>query len=558
MKYLLYLTLLVAFTFLTCGLVSAQEWHVETIDTLSFAVWWTTSIALDSNNYPHIVYGNANTPGLRYAHWTGTEWDIEFIESIGVEGGASIAIDSQDKPRIAYAIDNILKYAVWNGTDWEIETVVPEYASVPSVVLDSQDEPHIAFDYCEVDDHCDLRYAYWSEGQWEIEIVDPEEGSGWWVSLALDGNEYPHISYFWDIYGSKGYTDLRYAHWTGSEWQTETVGDSSYGAYTNSIAVDSQNYPHISYRYSDPETDEIRYAHWTGSSWDIQALDSGFYVGASNSMALDNQDNPCIAYNACFDETNSYLRYAHWTGGEWDIQDVDYGAGIGVACSLALDSHDYPYISYVDADNNTLKLAWYGYDLSVNLLSFTATPQQDSSVLLNWRVETTEGEQIAGFNLYRRDIVTESYSSPQKKDADWTKVNPYLITGQNPYAYTDSAVETGKSYEYKLEAVLADESTQILGTASCAPTPPAFAIAKVYPNPASDVLNIALTLPQSGEVTLELYDLSGRLVESESISENAAGQVSLTLNVSGLTSGLYTLRAVQGCEQAIRRVVVSR
>ena len=55
MRYMTYLTLLVTFTFFTCGLSNAQEWHVETIDFLNGAVSWETSIALDSNNYPHIV-----------------------------------------------------------------------------------------------------------------------------------------------------------------------------------------------------------------------------------------------------------------------------------------------------------------------------------------------------------------------------------------------------------------------------------------------------------------------------------------------------------------------
>jgi hypothetical protein len=183
--------------------------------------------------------------------------------------------------------------------------------------------------------------------------------------------------------------------------------------------------------------------------------------------------------------------------------------------------------------------------------------------MLNWQVETTPpmagGEQIAGFNLYRHNIVAESYSSPLQKDSiDWTKVNSSLITGQNPYTYTDSTVEPGKFYEYKLEAVLADESTEILGTASCAPAPPAFAITKVYPNPASDLLNIALTLPQSGKVTLELYDLTGRVVTSKDIQVISAGELSEQLEVSGLANGVYTLRATQMNLSASERVVLVR
>ena len=124
--------------------------------------------------------------------------------------------------------------------------------------------------------------------------------------------------------------------------------------------------------------------------------------------------------------------------------------------------------------------------------------------------------------------------------------------------FTIVLVNSGKSYEYRLEAVLADESTEILGTASCAPTPPAFAITKVYPNPASDVLNIALTLPHTGGVTLELYDLTGRVVASKNIKVSSAGELTEQIDVSVLANGVYILRANQGSLSASERAVVAR
>jgi len=124
------------------------------------------------------------------------------------------------------------------------------------------------------------------------------------------------------------------------------------------------------------------------------------------------------------------------------------------------------------------------------------------------------GEQIAGFNLYRRDINNNIAAEVSNLGCIWTKVNAGLITGQNPYTYTDSDVEAGVAYEYKLEAVLADDSPEILGTTQAtAGLPPAsFAILALYPNPASDMLTCLLALPSAGLVEIALYDLSGRLV----------------------------------------------
>lgn len=57
----------------------------------------------------------------------------------------------------------------------------------------------------------------------------------------------------------------------------------------------------------------------------------------------------------------------------------------------------------------------------------------------------------------------------------------------------------------------------------------------VYPNPANDVLNINLS--NANDVnTIRIYDLLGRMVQSETAMKNAASQ---KVNVSGLVKGLY-------------------
>ena len=62
------------------------------------------------------------------------------------------------------------------------------------------------------------------------------------TSIALDSNDYPQISY----YNATG-GDLKFANWTGSKWNIETIdaGDNV-GSYT-SIALDSNGGIHISY-----------------------------------------------------------------------------------------------------------------------------------------------------------------------------------------------------------------------------------------------------------------------------------------------------------------------
>lgn len=60
-----------------------------------------------------------------------------------------------------------------------------------------------------------------------------------------------------------------------------------------------------------------------------------------------------------------------------------------------------------------------------------------------------------------------------------------------------------------------------------------------YPSPANDVVNVNMAGVRNASM-LEVYDASGRLVLSQSISNKAA---LATLDVSGLTNGLYSVRA---------------
>ena len=60
--------------------------------------------------------------------------------------------------------------------------------------------------------------------------------------------------------------------------------------------------------------------------------------------------------------------------------------------------------------------------------------------------------------------------------------------------------------------------------------------ASVYPNPASDIVNIAIA-GFVGDANLTVTDITGKIVMKETISTNAAGKASV--NTSELRNGLY-------------------
>jgi hypothetical protein len=65
----------------------------------------------------------------------------------------------------------------------------------------------------------------------------------------------------------------------------------------------------------------------------------------------------------------------------------------------------------------------------------------------------------------------------------------------------------------------------------------------IYPNPASDVLNVSLKLSTSASPVAQIYNFSGQLVYSENFGLTK-GENQIKLNVGSLTTGMYTLRII--------------
>jgi hypothetical protein len=75
----------------------------------------------------------------------------------------------------------------------------------------------------------------------------------------------------------------------------------------------------------------------------------------------------------------------------------------------------------------------------------------------------------------------------------------------------------------------------------------------VYPNPATETLNISFSDDYQGQVSLKLTDVSGREIWSSVVSkDNTIYQT--TVNLSDMASGTYILE-VNGKDKTVRKVV---
>ena len=77
----------------------------------------------------------------------------------------------------------------------------------------------------------------------------------------------------------------------------------------------------------------------------------------------------------------------------------------------------------------------------------------------------------------------------------------------------------------------------------------------VFPNPATDNINIEVSAQNNGTATVELLNVVGQLVDTQSINLNA-GVNRTNIEVSNLVSGVYFVRATVNGVSSTSRVIV--
>jgi len=391
---------------------------IETVD--GEGVDTSTSIALDSNDFPHVVYYKSifvdgfSSQVLRHACYNGTSWNFETVETdVGYIVGCSIDLDSNDFPHIAYIVENdteqiFLKYAYYNGESWVIYLVDGGGDCYrPSLSVDSSNRPHIC--YFESRSKT-LKYAYYNGSSWHIQTIDNYGSGAWSQSIAIDSYDEPHIAY------SKGPTsqiqNLTHAYFDGSSWVIETV-DGENAGYFVSIAIDSRDNLHISYRNS---TRGLKYAYFNGASWNLQIIPGSERDNVyDNSIALDSHDNPHISYRNLTEEySDRSLRYAYYNDTLWNVQTVDGEGNVGHGNSIALDSKNNRHISYVYLSG------FRGYDLryalgkTQYLTDFAFKDNSGNTTLY------TDPAQVQAMDPNGNPVTFTSYSDQWLDNGTWT------------------------------------------------------------------------------------------------------------------------------------------
>ena len=190
---------------------------------------------------------------------------------------------------------------------------------------------------------------------------------GLYTSLALDGNEFPVISYYDLTTGDLKLAHCNDADCAGGDDASNVVDPTSDRGTFSSLALNSLGYPVIS--YYDATSNRLLLTHCNDTDCAngddapggvVLTGEGTDDVGQYSSMTLDLFDQlPTIAY---YNATQADLKLVHCTnedcsGAQTSVLVDGAGTLVGESLSMTLDLSSNPVISYFDADNLALAIA---------------------------------------------------------------------------------------------------------------------------------------------------------------------------------------------------------
>ncbi len=116
------------------------QWQVESIDNSVGKTISATSIALDIENQPHVVFSES---GIVYTRRTPEGWYSEMFDG-GLISSQSLQLSSDGRPSVAYTRYG-LRYAQKIDNEWCFNYVTRSSGNNLSLVLNSEDRPYIVY-----------------------------------------------------------------------------------------------------------------------------------------------------------------------------------------------------------------------------------------------------------------------------------------------------------------------------------------------------------------------------------------------------------------------------
>ncbi len=296
-------------------------------------------------------------------------------------------------------------------------------------------------------------------------------------------------------------------------------------------------------------------------------------------LAFDQSGNPHILADVC-NGSGAWITYAHFDGTDWIIKDDFLPHGMPsypISTAIVLDNEDNPHLFYHDKHSFFQSNYWW---LEILDMDYPETARLDPSGYLHVIHSSLEHIYDAG-PAWINETITSGGGSSSCIGADGTIHVAYRTSNKDLYyAYRDSTSWTvsqidwvgdvGSQPSIALDDIgnpcilYRDNDNDCLklawfgyetGIETNHETPPSIInLLETWPNPSFGSTLVVFSVSTPAEFDLDVFDISGRLVRSESLGFLTTGQHSIEL--INLTAGIYTITLSSGLSVKSYRTVM--
>ncbi|MBK8553845.1 MAG: T9SS type A sorting domain-containing protein [Ignavibacteria bacterium] len=199
-----------------------------------------------------------------------------------------------------------------------------------------------------------------------------------------------------------------------------------------------------------------------------------------------------------------------------------------------------PLYPYMGADEPDIVLP-------VELVSFTFQIDE-RNVILKWT--TSSEENNSGFEIQRN-----------QNQSEWKVIGFSESNGNSTspedYAFTDNNLNSGK-YGYRLKQIDFNGSFKYynLNNEVVINVPEKYSLFQNYPNPFNPKTTINYQIPAAINVTMKVFDISGKEISTLVNEKKEAGFYSVDFDGTDLSSGTYIYTLQAGDFVSTRRMIV--
>jgi len=430
----------------------------------------------------------------------------------------------------------------------------------------------------------DTRLAAWAANSYEFDPTENPGFGGWYL-----GGRYAYVPntdndadsmivlYYSGLTGSFCFieTELGYFYPHGIAIQgrvTMAFGDSNavyaYNFETGQTAITGigseyyrrniNGHDYLTFnRYDNTDYSTTYIYHGPSNTWTTINLENAYYGGYAAGSHIYTESTSGANCGTLF--YSPILNETTW---------VDFSG----SSSISKNSSDYLAIAGW-TDDVVLYDARSGNTFEINIPNTTASYLTDNIMFAS---------NTDDYTFYAYSSLTDTVSSltvgstPYKYiPKDYIGLGYVVSGGTDYYAYNGfygnfvalDPVENmvghangGKTAlvvrTYTLYAFDPEEPTTGMDEQADDPLPQTFSLAQNYPNPFNDATIINYNLPTSSDVTIEIYDILGRLVDSHGIENQPAGNHQYHWQADNVSSGVYFYKLEAGAVSETKKMVL--